>query len=137
MRVSNKLTALAVTRRNNPGRYADGKGLYLQVTDAGDGNVTKAWLFRFMLNGRARQMGLGPVDLIKLADAREKRDDCRRQLREGIDPIEARRSVRVEARVEAAKSITFEDCAECGRTPLAGGALESNGTGAQTAAQPC
>jgi hypothetical protein len=55
-RFIDRLSALAVTRIKGKGRFADGGGLYLQVTD----NGTKSWLFRFMLNGRARVMGLGP-----------------------------------------------------------------------------
>ena len=67
--------------------YADGGGLYLQVSEAG----TKSWIFRFSLNGRERHMGLGPVMDVPLAEAREKATACRKLAREGIDPIEALR----------------------------------------------
>jgi Arm domain-containing DNA-binding protein len=49
-----KLTALAV-KNAGPGRHGDGGGLWLQVGPTG----TKAWLFRYMIDGRARAMGLG------------------------------------------------------------------------------
>jgi integrase len=91
-----------------PGRYADGGGLYLQVREVG----TKAWLFRFMLDGRARAMGLGPVNDVPLTEARELAQNCRRLLRDGVDPIEARRAKRLQGRLEAAKAITFRECAE-------------------------
>jgi hypothetical protein len=53
-RTVGKLTALKVTRLVAPGMYADGAGLYLQVTGGG----AKSWLYRFSLHGRAREMGL-------------------------------------------------------------------------------
>lgn len=110
MRDSNSkgLTAIAVARATKPGRYGDGLGLWLQVSRSG----TKAWLFRYQRNGQARQMGLGPVHTITLAEAREKARDCRRRLLDGIDPIEARRSERQRARTAEARGITFRECAD-------------------------
>ena len=57
---------MTVAKLTTPGRYCDGLGLWLQVTetDNGDG-VTKAWLFRYMRHGRARQMGLGALHIAK------------------------------------------------------------------------
>ena len=108
MRGMNKLTAMAVKAQSKPGCYADGGGLYLQVSAFG----TKAWLFRFMRDGRARKMGLGPVHTVTLAMAREKATNCRRQLLDEIDPIEARKSRRTKARLETARAMTFRQCAE-------------------------
>ena len=48
--------------------HGDGAGLWLHVNPAG----ARSWIFRFMLNGRAREMGLGPVHKIGLADARKR-----------------------------------------------------------------
>ena len=56
VREANKLSAVKVAKLNTPGRYCDGLGLWLQVSQFG----TKAWLFRYTRHGRARQMGLGP-----------------------------------------------------------------------------
>ena len=50
------------------GRAPGGPGLYLQITDA----EVRSWLHRYMIGGRARNMGLGPCDLVTLAQAREK-----------------------------------------------------------------
>ncbi len=108
MRVTNKLTALAVTRAKKPGRYADGNNLYLQIGESG----SKAWLFRFMLASKSREMGLGPVDLISLAEARDAARQCRKMLLQGIDPIDARRQERQSVRTATAKLITFKECAE-------------------------
>jgi hypothetical protein len=57
MREANKLSAVKVAKLKTPGRYGDGLGLWLQVSQFG----TKAWLFRYTRHGRARQMGLGPL----------------------------------------------------------------------------
>jgi integrase len=103
-----RLKALQVARTNEPGLLADGGGLYLQVSDAG----AKSWLFRFMLAGRARAMGLGSLHTISLAEARNEAARCRKLLREKIDPIEARNGSRGQAALEAAKAITFEQCAQ-------------------------
>ncbi len=108
MRGVNRLTVKEVTNKSKPGLYADGLGLYLQVSAYG----TKSWLFRFMRDGKARKMGLGPVHTVTLAMAREKATEARRRLLEDVDPIEERKSVRQARRLEAAKVMTFKQCAE-------------------------
>ena len=58
-------------------------------------------------------MGLGPVDLVSLAEARELARDARRLLLEGRDPIEERRAQRQAAAVIAKPAVpTFKACAE-------------------------
>lgn len=83
----NRLSARSVAAATAPGYYADGGGLYLQVSRTG----TKSWVFRFTLRGRAREMGLGGIGAVNLASARESAAGARKQLAQGIDPIEARR----------------------------------------------
>lgn len=102
-----RLSALKVSRVREPGMHADGGGLYLQVSAAG----TKSWIYRFMLNGRGREMGLGALNAVSLADARGKAADCRAVRAKGFDPIEARKSQLDIARLEAAKARTFKVCA--------------------------
>jgi len=51
--------------------YADGDGLYLQVTvTSRDGEPAKSWIYRYMLRGRSREMGLGRLSTVSLQDAR-------------------------------------------------------------------
>jgi integrase len=110
-RTIGKLTArkvVKVVKAKQPGMYGDGGGLYLRVTPDG----AKNWVFRFMLNGRARWMGLGALHTVSLAKARERAGEHRLRRHDGIDPIEARRAERLKARLEAAKAITFKECAE-------------------------
>jgi integrase len=117
-----RLTALKIERlKNKVGMHADGGGLYLQITrrkwkklsdseaEAGGG---ASWVLRYMLNGKAREMGLGPLALYGLADARANALEARRLRHQGIDPIEHRRAERARQRLEAAKAITFKECAE-------------------------
>jgi integrase len=106
-RTIGRLTALKVDKAKRPGMYADGGGLYLRVTQSG----TKNWVFRFMLNGRPRWMGVGPLHTIGLAEARNRAAAFRLQRHDGVDPIEKRRAERLEARLDAAKAVTFKECA--------------------------
>jgi integrase len=103
-----RLSALVASRAKAPGYYSDGGGLYLHVTAAG----TRSWVYRFMLHGKAREMGLGPLHDTRLPEARVKALEARKLRREGIDPIEHRKATRAQARLEGAKSITFKQCAE-------------------------
>jgi integrase len=103
-----KLSAVAVTQTKKRGYYSDGGGLFLQVGPTG----AKSWVFRFRQAGRLREMGLGPLHTVRLAEAREKALDCRKARLEGRDPIEARRTERMAARTDAAKAMTFKECAE-------------------------
>jgi integrase len=91
-----------------PGLYSDGGGLCLQVSAYG----TKAWIFRYMLGGRARKMGLGDFELVSLKKAREKRSAAYALVKDGIDPIEERKARTAAQAAETAKALTFRECAE-------------------------
>jgi hypothetical protein len=73
-RATHQLTAIKVAILKKPGLYPDGLGLYLRITDGGG----KAWIYRFMANGKTRDMGLGPLAVGPLARARQIADECRR-----------------------------------------------------------
>jgi hypothetical protein len=91
------------------GMYADGAGLYLQVSGDGEHPPAKFWIFRFTFRGRSREMGLGSFSIFGLAEARTKAAECRRQVYDGIDPIAARRTHRAQAALEAAARLTFKE----------------------------
>jgi integrase len=115
VRLPNRLSALTVSKISKPGRYADGGGLYLRVaafeTKAGTG-TSKNWVFRFARDGRERFMGLGTVNTLSLAEARQRARLCRQTILDGGDPIEVRKERRMAARIEAAKTVTFREAAE-------------------------
>lgn len=108
MRTINKLTPLKVAAQDKPGLYADGLGLYLQVAKGG----TKTWIFRYMLAGKARKMGLGSVHTVSLKLARERAGEARLKLLEADDPIELRKEVRLEKLAASAEALTFEEAAK-------------------------
>jgi integrase len=107
-RTIGKLTALAVQRAKPRGYYGDGGGLFLQVSATG----AKSWVFRFKEAGRLHEMGLGPVHTVGLAEARERARECRRMRLDGLDPIASRKAARTQAKLDAAKAMTFQQCAE-------------------------
>ncbi|WP_040573339.1 tyrosine-type recombinase/integrase [Methylocystis rosea] len=94
------LSALKIRSLREPGRYADGNGLYLVVDPSG----AKRWMLRTVVQGRRRDIGLGGTSLVSLAEAREKALSYRKRAREGGDPLAEKR------RVEA-KPPTFSEAA--------------------------
>ncbi|OHV84175.1 site-specific integrase [Rhizobium sp. LCM 4573] len=79
-------------------KLRDGGGLYLVAKGNG-----RYWIFAYTFAGRRREMGLGPLHSVGLAEARDKAEDARKLVRQGIDPLAARR-VADEA---SPKAITF------------------------------
>lgn len=82
-----RLTALKIGKLDAPGHYPDGGNLYFQISETG----SRSWILKFTLRGKSREMGLGPLSAVSLAVARVEAAKCRDLLREGIDPIEARK----------------------------------------------
>jgi len=103
-----KLTALAVKRIQVRGMHGDGNGLYLQVARGG----AKSWVLRYKVAGQSHHLGLGPLHAISLAEARARAADARRLLVDGLDPIETKRKARTAAQLEAARMMTFNQCAD-------------------------
>jgi integrase len=103
-RYAKPLSARSVQSLKTRGFYCDGGGLYLQVSKGG----SKSWVFRFALNGRKRDMGLGGFATFTLAEARERARKMRQLVASGIDPIDDRKA----KRAGAASMLTFRQCAE-------------------------
>jgi integrase len=102
-----KLNA-AFVKHAKPGRYGDGRGLCLQVKDSG----ARSWMLRYDYQKRERWMGLGSVEFVSLAQARDQAFELRRKLKqEKIDPLEHRRATVVGARIAALTGATFEQVA--------------------------
>src|SRR5262245_42348204 len=87
-RKARRLNSRLVLALGKPGRYADGGGLYLVVNKGG----SKQWVFLFRFGGRPREMGLGGVSAVSLAEARKLADGCRAKVAKRVNPIEARQS---------------------------------------------
>lgn len=102
-----RLTALKVAKLTKPGLHGDGGGLTLQITKAGN----KSWLFRYMRDGKARAMGLGPTHSVTLAEARVKALDARKVLLDDKDPLDEKRQRKLKRTLDRAKQLTFDQCA--------------------------
>ena len=103
-RIGEKLTALRVSRIKDGEKLYDGHGLYL----ARKGN-SRYWVARYGAQGK-HELGLGPLHLVSLAEARERNRAVRLQMRNGVDPITAKREQVVATKVAAAKSLPFAEC---------------------------
>lgn len=103
-RVERKLTAKAVAGATEPGVYADGGGLTLEVDSEG----RRYWFWRYRNGPRRREMGLGSAADISLADARAERDRWRDVLKGGKDPVDERRRL---ARASE-RPVTFGEAAD-------------------------
>ena len=68
-------------------RLFDSQGLYIEVAPSGG----KWWRLKYRILGKEKRLSLGVYPEVSLKDAREKRDQARRSLSEGADPIEARK----------------------------------------------
>jgi len=101
------LTQIGVQRLKEPGLHSDGLGLNLDVQKTG----SKSWILRYMLNGRARFMGLGSYPEVSLAIAREKAAAYRTIIKSGIDPLDGKHESKAKARADAAKRIVFKEAA--------------------------
>lgn len=113
-KLSNALTPMAV-KNAKPGRHADGGGLHLLVKETG----ARSWVYRFMLNGRSRDIGLGAaagLDAISLSAARDLASALRLRVKAGVDPLEERDREAAEAIASAQAAqiagITFKAVAE-------------------------
>ncbi len=98
--VHNGLTPTKVRQEKKPGRYADGQGLYLHVSETG----ARWWLWRGTVHGRRREIGMGSARLVSLVEAREIARSWRRIARDGGDP-------KAERDKDKRQSLTFEDAA--------------------------
>jgi integrase len=103
-----KLNHLAVSRASKRGYLSDGGGLYLQISAGG----AKSWVFRYREAGRLRELGLGAAHTFTLAEARKRATEQRKLRADGTDPIEHRHAQRSKAKLDAAKAMTFRQCAE-------------------------
>jgi integrase len=104
-----ELSPIEVRRLMRPGRWSVGgvDGLALQVTKSG----ARSWVLRITTGGRQREMGMGSFPTVTLAMARDKAREHRALVRQGVDPIAARRSAVSIASAEDQAQRTFSEIA--------------------------
>ena len=114
----NKLSPIGIKSLTKPGRYNDGRGLYLHVRTSKprepdeEPTIYRAWVFRYRdrVTGKLRDKGLGPLDDVSLKEAREAARQCRNALRNRKDPIDADRQQRLDEKLEHSSKVTFKQC---------------------------
>jgi hypothetical protein len=84
-----QLNVMRIKSLTEPGRYMDGDGLMLKVMPSG----ARSWILRVSINGQRRDIGLGSLKVMTLAEARQKASDLRRDVARGIDPIAEKKKV--------------------------------------------
>ena len=87
-------------------RKTDEKGLYLEIRP----NGSKAWFFKYRAYGKEKRISIGSWPEVSLAEARELRDEARRAVKEGKDPLQQRKKEKIIARLSAGNS--FQSVAE-------------------------
>jgi hypothetical protein len=81
----------------------DSNGLFLQVSVTG----AKLWRMKFRHAGKEGLLSFGPYPLITLAEARDKRDRARRQIRDGLNPALEKRRAAIVAKAAAANTFAL------------------------------
>lgn len=74
---------ILLVKNAKPGRHGDGQGLYLLVKESG----ARSWMLRVQVDGKRRDIGIGSITDLSLAEAREKSAFLRKTARAGVDPI--------------------------------------------------
>jgi len=97
---------------------ADGGNLLLQCTTGREGHIRKSWVFKYEIDGKRHEMGLGPLHTRGLGEARAEAKRLRQLLLDRVDPLVERRKADQARIAERAKTVTFKDCAEDGAAIL-------------------
>lgn len=103
------LTAVAVTNakpKTKPYKLTDARALHLLVMP----NGAKYWRMHYRHLGKQKTLALGVWPEVTLAEAREKRDAARKQVKSGLDPLAEKRLARIRAQIDS--NITFKLIAE-------------------------
>ncbi len=82
-----------------PAKYTDEKGMYLLVNQTG-----KYWRLDYRFANKRKTLAIGVYPEVSLKDAREKRENARRLLNEGIDPGEHRKISKITQNLQADNS---------------------------------
>jgi integrase len=89
------------------GRHHDRDGLHLKITP-----TAGSWLLRYQRDNKEHWLGLGPLRDFDLSEARDRARKARQGLRDGVDPIAAKREQAIQRRLEDAKNVSFESAAK-------------------------
>ncbi len=77
------MTCQVAKPKIKPYKMADGEGLYLEVTPSG----TKYWRLKYRIHGREKRISIGAYPAVSIADARKAKDELKKEIKVGIDPV--------------------------------------------------
>jgi len=105
------LSAREVDALREVGMHWISDNLYLQIREQG----TRSWLFRYWVDGKPKVVGLGATRDVTLAEARDRADRLRIEIRDGGDPAGQKKAAREERKAERVATLattvpTFEEC---------------------------
>ena len=92
MRLTNKLTELTVKKANpkeKQYKLADGEGMYLRVYP----NGSKYWQLKYRFEGKQKTLSFGVWPEVGISEAREKRHEARKKIKQGVDPIQEKKQI--------------------------------------------
>jgi integrase len=81
-------------------RLFDERGLYLEISPAGG----KWWRFKYRFDGKEKRLSLGVYPDISLRDARDRRDEARKLVANGVDPSHNRKATKAATAERASNS---------------------------------
>jgi len=119
MRLTNKLTELTVKKANpreKQYKLVDGEGMYLRVYP----NGSKYWQLKYRFDGKQKTLSFGVWPEIGISEAREKRFEARKKIKQGIDPLKEKQQIIIDKneqklekeREEKRKTTTLKKVAE-------------------------
>lgn len=96
-----KLNDTKIKNLREPGKHADGAGLYLEVTPTG----SKYWRMKYRFGGKEKRLAFGVYPTVSLKQARDRREQARQALDRGSDPGELRKAAKAKAVEDAVNTL--------------------------------
>ena len=105
--MTNKLTEVKIKNLKPTGkveRHADGGGLYLELSPAGN----KLWRMKYRVDGKEKRLAFGMWPTVSLKEARDRRDEAKKQLRDSLDPGTEKKKAKIEQNAPTFRDIALE-----------------------------
>lgn len=109
-RKATDLAPVAISRLKTPGLHFTGHvaGLALNVSKTG----ARSWILRATVGGKRKDMGLGSFPEVPFVKAKEIAAEKRQQIRNGVDPVAARKAHNAALKADQASFISFKEAAK-------------------------
>ena len=116
MKPTNLLTELSIKQakpKEKQYKLTDGEGMYLRVYP----NGSKYWQLQYWLDGKQKILSIGVWPDISLKDARDKRYEAKKKIKEGTNPLDEKKEILksqdfIQEKEQLRESTTFQKVAE-------------------------